>query len=206
MRVTWAPKSPRIDASWQPDPRRRPPATDAGSRVRSRSPSKVSASSAPGIGSRPGRPPTATTIESPPKTRPSGIRDRVRVDEQGRPDVLDHFDAVAADQVNQSPLLVRIDGEPSGVAQRRSEVPRRIATQAELSPRPSVADQPGGPGQRADRTRPFVRPRATEPPRLDQRDVGAELTSLQRHGVPAGPPPRRGGPGVREPSCVVAAP
>jgi hypothetical protein len=51
--VTWAPKSARIKASWQPVSAPPTTAIDAGSRVRSRSPSKVSASSVPGIGSRP---------------------------------------------------------------------------------------------------------------------------------------------------------
>lgn len=48
--MTWAPKSPRIEASWQPVSAPPITTTDAGSRVRVAQPSKVRASSAPESG------------------------------------------------------------------------------------------------------------------------------------------------------------
>lgn len=113
----------------------------------------------------------------------SAVQDphRVRVDERGWSGLVDQVDPVAADEVGQSLLLVCVVGDPSRVAEGRRDVHvGSVATQAELRPRSCVTDQPGGPGQRADRSWPLVQAGAAEALRLDQGDVDAELTSLQR--------------------------
>jgi hypothetical protein len=82
---------------------------------------------------------------------------------------------------------VRVVGDPAGIAEGCGDVHlRRRAAQAELFPGTCVAEQAGSPGKRADRRRPLIEAGAAELLGLDQGDVGAELTSLQRRGGPGG--------------------
>jgi hypothetical protein len=56
-------------------------------------------------------------------TEAAPVRDprRVRIDELGRPGALDQVDTLAADDLGQSFLLVRIIGDSSGVGERRGQ-------------------------------------------------------------------------------------
>ena len=150
------------------------------------------ASSAPGIGSRPACPPTATMtrVAAEACARPGSAPCAGRRTTAG-PACLDQLDAATADEVGQ-PLGAR--GRSRRPGRRLSSAAAmstcgRIAAQAELVPRAGVAHQPGGPGQRADRTGTLVQAGAAEPLGLDERDLRAELTACSAAVVPAGPPP-----------------
>jgi hypothetical protein len=118
---------------------------------------------------------------------PVGGSHRVRVDEPGRSCVLDQVDPLATDDFGQSPLLVRVAGDPVGVGERGGDVDLRdIAPHAKLPPGLGVTQQASGAGQGADRCRPLVQAGPAHSLGLDQRHVGAKLTGLQRRAGPGG--------------------
>lgn len=110
------------------------------------------------------------------------------VDEPGRSCLLDQVDPLAAHHLGQSPLLMRIAGDPVGGGEGGGDVHLGgDAPQAELPPGLGVTHQPSGAGQGADRCRPLVQAGPAHSLGLDQGHVGAKLTGLQRRRGPGGP-------------------
>jgi hypothetical protein len=119
---------------------------------------------------------------------PVGDPHRVRVDEAGRSGLLDQLDPLATHHLGQSPLLMRVLGDPVGIGQGGGDVHLGgITPQAELPPGAGVTDQPGRPGQGPDRGRPLVQAGPAHPLGLDQGHLGAKLTGLQRRRGPGRP-------------------
>jgi len=105
----------------------------------------------------------------------------VRAGEPDRAEVLGQFDPVVAQVTGDVLLVVGVAGDPGAVGQDGVEVGHRSeAFQAEALPRGPVPGQPGGPGQGADRRRSPVQVGPPDLPGFEQRDVGTELSRLDR--------------------------
>ena len=157
--------------------------TRSGRALRSRTSSKVRASSAPGIGRRAARPPTAMITRSAVQTRPSAVATVFASRNRASPRSSTRSTPLSPDMVGHVPALVRVAGDPLRVGQRRGEVhlgPR--AAQTEGLPGAPVPHQARRAGQRAHRRRTLVQAVPPTRPPLDERDLGPQLGGLERGG------------------------